>query len=228
MKRIGVMGGTFNPIHNGHLAVARAAKEQFSLEKVLFMPSGVPYMKNQREVLPIETRCEMTALAIRNIPGFALSKIEAEDSVQGKNTYTCDTLMKLRHADPDAAYYFIVGADSLYAMESWKNPALIFENCTVLAAVRTEIASFASQAAFETGALGQDGDSGNLRERLNSQVRHLREKYHAAIELLAFAGMDISSTQLRERAREGESLRGMVPEAVDAYIRKHHLYEKDS
>ena len=136
MRRIGIMGGTFNPIHNGHLAIAEKAREQFTLKKVLFMPSGVPYMKEQREVLPIQARCEMAALAIKDMPGFELSRMETVDAAQGKNTYTCDTLQKLRAKDPEAAYYFILGADSLYAMEKWKNPAYIFQNCTILAAVR--------------------------------------------------------------------------------------------
>lgn len=218
MRRIGIMGGTFNPIHNGHLAIAQKAREQFALEKVLFMPSGVPYMKEQGEVLPIEVRCEMTRLAIKGIPGFALSKIEAADAAQRKNTYTCDTLQKLKHADPEAAYYFILGADSLYAMEDWKSPDLIFQSCTVLAAVRTQSASPRLQ-----------GDvSGNPRERLNNQAQYLREKYHASVEILEFAGMDVSSTQIRERVRRGESLQGLLPEAVEAYIRKNRLYEKDS
>lgn len=224
MRRIGIMGGTFNPIHNGHLAIAVQAKEQFSLENVLFMPSGVPYMKNQREVLPIQTRCEMTALAIRDIPGFALSKIEAEDAVQGKNTYTCDTLMKLRHADPDAAYYFIVGADSLYAMESWKNPALIFENCTVLAAVRTDKTPSARQEVSGNVAYARSETAGNAGARLHRQIQYLREKYRAYVEMLEFEGMDISSTQIREKVREGGSLRGLLPEAVERYILKKHLY----
>ena len=201
MRRIGIMGGTFNPIHNGHLAIAQKAREQFALEKVLFMPSGVPYMKEQGKVLPIEVRCEMTRLAIKGIPGFALSKIEAADAAQKKNTYTCDTLQKLKHADPEATYYFILGADSLYAIEDWKSPDLIFQSCTV---------------------------SAKPRERLNKQTQYLREKYHASVEILEFAGMDVSSTQIRERVRRGESLQGLLPEAVEAYIRKNRLYEKDS
>lgn len=210
MKKIGVMGGTFNPIHNGHLAVARAAKEQFSLEKVLFMPSGVPYMKDQRAVLPIQTRCEMTALAIRDISGFELSRLEAADAAQKRNTYTCDTLRKLKTSDPGAAYYFIMGADSLYAMEDWKNPALIFQSCTVLAAVRRE-----------------EGMEEPQQDRLRKQADYLREKYSASIEILEFAGMDISSTQIREKVRRGESLQGLVPEAVEAYIRQNRLYENE-
>ena len=114
MRRIGIMGGTFNPIHNGHLAIADKAREQFALEKVLFMPSGVPYMKDQREVLPIQTRCEMTALAIKDMPGFELSEMEASDAALGKNTYTCDTLQKLKAADPEAPLplNFLINSES--------------------------------------------------------------------------------------------------------------------
>ncbi|MDE6601882.1 MAG: nicotinate-nucleotide adenylyltransferase [Lachnospiraceae bacterium] len=228
MRRIGIMGGTFNPIHNGHLAIAEKAREQFGLERVLFMPSGVPYMKNQRQVLPVQVRCEMTALAIKGVPGFELSEVEASDAAQGKNTYTCDTLQKLKIADPDAAYYFILGADSLYAMEDWKKPELIFRNCTVLAAVRTEEPSSDPQMT-STRVDGGDVETGGKRQdRLRGQAQYLREKYSASIEILAFAGMDVSSTQIRERVREGASLQGFVPEAVEAYIRENRLYEKES
>lgn len=207
MKRIGIMGGTFNPIHNGHLAIAEQAKEQFLLEKVLFIPSGVPYMKDLQTVLPVHIRCEMTAAAIAEKPYFELSDIEAVDAAQGKNTYTYETLQKLKSADPDAAYYFILGADSLYDMEHWKNPDLIFQCCTVLAAVR-----------------GEEEES-SLRGKLAGQIQYLQGKYHASIAMLEMEGMDLSSTRIRRYIKEGKSIQNMVPEAVAAYIQKHHLYE---
>lgn len=228
MRRIGIMGGTFNPIHNGHLAIADKAREQFALEKVLFMPSGIPYMKDQREVLPIQTRCEMTALAIKDMPGFELSEMEASDAAQGKNTYTCDTLLKLRRADPKAAYYFILGADSLYAMESWKNPELIFRTCTVLAAVRTTVTLSVKDGTSESGMRESGKQTQEQQPHFSEQVRYLQEKYHASVKLLEFAGMDISSTQIRAMVKAGKSLQGLVPEAVAVYIWQNHLYEKDS
>lgn len=210
MRRIGIMGGTFNPIHNGHLVIAKKAKEQFALEKVLFMPSGVPYMKDRQEVLPVSVRCEMTALAIADIPYFELSLLEAADAELGKNTYTFETLQKLRDADPKAEYYFILGADSLYAIENWKNPTLIFQNCTILAAARTE----ETLPAFSN-------------DRLLQQVQYLRKKYSASVEILEFEGLDVSSTQIREKMQRGESVHGLLPEAVISYILDNHLYEKD-
>lgn len=198
MKRIGILGGTFNPIHNGHLAIAQAAKEQFSLEKVLFMPSGVPYMKNLQEVLPASVRCEMTALAVRGIPYFEMSDMEA---VTEGNTYTCRTLETLKSLHPDTAYYFILGADSLYAIETWKNPKQIFKNCTIVAAVRKQ-----------------------TPEKLQAQIRYLRETYQASVEMLEFSGIDISSTQIRDMLRRGASVNDFVPKAVAAYIAENHLF----
>lgn len=203
MKRIGIMGGTFNPIHNGHLAIAGQAKEQFSLDQVLFMPSGVPYMKNLREVLPASVRCEMTALAVRDIPGFELSDMEA---VETGNTYTSHTLQKLKTLHPDRDYYFILGADSLYAIEEWRNPEEIFRSCTILAAVR-----------------GKTGDS-RLREQLQSQIDYLREKYPASIKMLEISDIDISSTRIRDMLKRGECVHGLVPEAVEIYIAENQLF----
>lgn len=200
MKKIGIMGGTFNPIHNGHLAIAQAAKDQFALEKVLFMPSGVPYMKNLQEVLPASVRCEMTALAIRGIPYFEVSDMEA---VSEGNTYTCRTLETLKSLHPDTDYYFILGADSLYAIETWKNPKQIFKNCTIVAAVREQ-----------------------TPEKLQAQIRYLREKYQASVEMLKFSGIDISSTRIRDMLQRGASVHELVPKEVAVYIAENHLFRE--
>lgn len=217
MEKIGIMGGTFNPIHNGHLAIAQKAKEQFALDKVLFMPSGVPYMKNQQEIQPVSIRCEMTALAIRGIPYFKLSDLEA---VEQGNTYTCQTLEKLKSLHPDADYYFILGADSLYAIEEWRNPEQIFRNCTILAAARGEDAE--SDASLERSASRNNKTDNGV---LQTQAQYLREKYLASVEILENAVITVSSTQIRDRLRHGISIHGLVPEAVEAYITKNHLYQ---
>ena len=138
MKRTGIMGGTFNPIHMGHLIIAEKAREQFNLDEVLFLPSGVPYMKDCREVLPGKIRMEMTALAIQGNPFFAVSAMEVER--EGR-TYTYETLEKLREQNPDTEYYFILGADSLWKIETWRKPERIFAACHILAAVRDDKSS---------------------------------------------------------------------------------------
>lgn len=228
MKRIGIMGGTFNPIHHGHLSIAERAREQFALEKVLFMPSGLPYMKDQREVLPVSIRCEMTALAIADNPYFELSTLETADAKQGKNTYTFESLQKLRSTDSEAEYFFILGADSLFTIENWKNPTQIFQNCTIIAAVRTEGTAVDKplQRPFDHESARQaDVDAAvSAQDHLHRQVRYLREKYSARIEILQFEGMNISSTQIRENIRRGESVSGWVPKAVERYLQINACY----
>lgn len=214
MRRIGIMGGTFNPIHNGHLTIAHKAREQFALDQVWFMPSGIPYMKNLRDVLPASVRCEMTALAIKDIPSFVLSDMEA---VAEENTYTCRTLQRLKSMHPDTDYYFILGADSLYAIEEWRHPEQIFKNCTVLAAVREASGSAGQESETAEQALSQ--------EQLARQAQSLRDKYHASIELLKMTGIDVSSTQIRTRLKKGASIHGLVPEDVETFILEHHLYQ---
>lgn len=200
MKKIGIMGGTFNPIHVGHLILAETARSQYGLDKILFIPSGCPYMKKNAQVLPGEMRAQMVSLAIRDNSGFALSRMEIE---RDGNTYTCDTLRTLKKANPDTEYFFILGADSLLAIESWKNPEEIFAFCTLLTAVRDE----------------------TDREQETAEKR-LAEKYQARISRLSCKNMDISSTEIRKLIKNGQSVRYLVPDAVIQYIEQQNLYRK--
>lgn len=200
MKKTGIMGGTFNPIHIGHLLLAENAKETFGLDEILFIPSGLSYMKSKAEVAPKNMRLEMTRLAIADNPSFLLSSVEVE---REGNSYTCDTLELLRRAEPATDFYFIVGADSLFAMESWKQPEEIFHHCTVLASVR----------------------EGSNDSELKDKISYLKDKFHADIRLIDMKEMAVSSTDIRDRIRMGKSIRYMVPDKVIAYIQKHHLYQ---
>ena len=199
LKKIGIMGGTFNPIHMGHLIIAEKAREQFKLDEVLFLPSGMPYMKNCDEVLPGKIRVEMTGLAIRGNPFFTISAMEVER--EGR-TYTYETLEALREQSPDTEYYFILGADSLWKIETWKNPERIFDACHILAAVR---------------------DDRSL-EDMEKQSAYLKEKFRADIFLLQTGSIEISSSMIRSLCREEKSIRYLVPDAVYDYIRKNRLY----
>lgn len=200
MKKVGIMGGTFNPIHNGHLALAGEALKQYELDEVLFMPCGVPYMKTGQRVEASTVRAEMTALAIQDIEGFTLSTIELE---QPGDTYTYKTLEYLKKVNPDTEYYFIVGADSLFHMNAWKFPERIFANCCVLAAVR--------------------GDK--TTEDMELQIMRLQKEYHADIRLLQITCMDISSSDIRRKVSEGKSIEHEVPEPVRHYIDEKGLYQ---
>lgn len=198
-KKIGIMGGTFNPIHLGHLLLAEEAKIQADLDEILFMPSGCSYMKEESSILPAEKRLEMTALAIEDNPSFSLSKLETE---REGATYTFETLSFLRKQNPQNEYYFIMGADNLFSIENWKNPGHIFANCVLIAAVR--------------------GDK--ELPQVEEQAKSLVKKFGAKVILLSERMIDISSTEIRERIKRGLSVRYMMPEKVLAYIEKNKLY----
>lgn len=199
MRRTGILGGTFNPIHNGHLMLAHEAQRQFSLDEVLFMPCGIAYMKADTDMESAQIRAEMTALAIQDNPFFCLSTIEIER--QG-NTYTYQTMESLKVESPDTEYFFIMGADSLFHIEQWRYPERIFANCCILAAIRDD----------------------KTTADMESQIRRLKSKYSADIRLLKTECMNISSSDIRRKIAAGESIADDVPESVREYIEKRGLY----
>lgn len=202
-KRVGIMGGTFDPIHIAHLILGECAYEQFQLDTVLFMPSGnPPHKMGRRDGASDKERLEMTALAVKDNPHF---KLDSEEMRRRGLTYTNDTILNLKRQNPDTDYYFIIGGDSLMAFDTWKNPEIICENCTLLAAVRDDL----DTAVME------------------KKIAGLKEAYGARIHLLYTPNMDISSSRLREWRREKRSLRYYVPDSVLAYIEEHHVYDKD-
>ena len=201
MKKVGILGGTFNPVHMAHLIIAEIAREEAGLDDILFIPSGCSYLKDASDILPAKDRIHMTGLAIEDNSHFALSTIEID---RGGNSYTCDTLLELKHRYPDQEYYLIVGADNLFTMEEWKDPEVIFGNAKILAAVR----------------------GSKKRADMEEKIAELKEKYHADITLLHVSHVDISSSLIREKIAQGLSLRYMLPEKVREYIIKNHFYEK--
>lgn len=199
-KKIGILGGTFNPIHNGHLILAEDAREILELDEIIFMPSGNSYMKKDSAIPAGEIRAQMTELALEGNPYFSLSRLEVER--QGP-TYTRDTLAQLMALHPDARYYFILGADNLLTLETWKDPAFILQNCIIAAAVRG------------TGT----------EEKMKKIASHLIYEYHGDIRILPARFMDISSSEIRQRIREHKSVRYLIPEKVLAYIEENKLYQ---
>lgn len=201
-RRIGIMGGTFDPIHIGHLLIAENALESYHLNEVLFIPTGVPYMKSEKQVSDVRDRVRMVELAISDNPNFSLSTIEADEA---ENTYTYRTLEKLKKLNSGAEYFFIMGADSLFAMESWRYPEKIFSDCTVLAAVRDE------------------KNAMDVRDK----ITELEHNYKAKILLLPARSIEISSTDIRRRLIRKESVRYMVQDTVITYIKEQKLYETE-
>ncbi len=199
MKKIGIMGGTFDPIHIGHLVLGESAYGQFGLDKVLFMPSGNPPHKKDRHGASNQARVDMTALAIRDNPHFELSLEEMHE--QGY-IYTKETLRRLRRDNPDTEYYFIIGSDSLLSFDKWNGPQEICDQCILVTAVRNQMQV----------------------EELDMEIRLLREKYHANILKLYSPNLDISSSNIRSWLKDGRSVRYYIPDAVLDYIEKNHIY----
>jgi len=199
--KIGIMGGTFDPIHNGHLMLGQEAFIQFHLDEIWFMPNGNPPHKSKNSIQSdAKHRAVMTELAIRGNKNFRLELYETE---QKGISYTYKTLEYFSKCRREDSFYFIIGADSLFALESWVHPERIFQLCTILAAYRNEI---------------------DTPKKLESQIELLKEKYNADIRLLNTPLMKISSHELREMMHKGQAISNYVPHAVEKYIRKERLY----
>ena len=202
MRKVGIMGGTFDPIHIGHLILGENAFLQFGLDQVLFMPSGnPPHKRDRRGRASTLQRVEMVQEAIGPNSHFALSLAETHDEGY---TYTKETLERLKAENPDTEYYFIIGADSLFSFESWKEPEKICGLCTLVAAVRNHIPG----------------------EEMDAQICYLKEKLGAQILKLDTPNIDISSGTIRSWLSLGKSIRYYVPDEVIRYIEKHGLYKE--
>lgn len=199
MKKIGILGGTFNPIHTGHLILAENARTFYGLDEVLLIPSGCSYMKDASRILPGSVRLRMAALAAQDNPHFRVSDIEV---MRPGSSYTYETIGILKKQLPDSQLFFIVGADTLFHMESWKHPERIFADCITAAAVREE-----SEAS-----------------NLIAQAQYLSRKYSADIRFLPASHIGISATQIRERLQKGESIRYLVPESVRLFLEQNGYY----
>lgn len=198
-KRVGILGGTFDPIHTGHLILAEAAYETYSLDYVLIMPNGNPPHKSGQVNATMEQRTRMAELAVTGNDHFRVSDFEKTPQ---DYHYTYETLEFLCRENPDTDYYFILGADSLVLFHTWKEPERIAKCCRILAATRDRM---------ETDVLKE-------------HMERLERELGARIEPLETPNIDISSNMLRERVQKGQSIRYYVPDSVESYIREQGLY----
>lgn len=200
VKKVGISGGTFDPIHLGHLITAEYIREHFGLDEVLFIPVGDPPHKKERSVTAAPHRLAMTGLAIGSNPYFTLSDMEVDR--QGY-TYAVDTLKELKSIyGQDTRFFYIIGADVALGLLTWKDYREVMASCSFIAVVRP----------------------GFRREDLEEQAEMLRRDYSASITLLDAPQIEISSTKIRERLLKGKSIRYLVPEGVLEYIEDNRLY----
>jgi nicotinate-nucleotide adenylyltransferase len=200
LERIGVLGGTFDPVHLGHIAMAGSAIEALGLVKVILVPAGLPMSKVNRRVTPADDRLEMLRLAVKDRPGLMVSTIEIE---RPGPSYTVDTLTALRGQMGDAAeLYFILGWDSLSQLPEWRGPDRLIKMCRLAAVPRP-------------GCPRPD------MELLESRIPGISKR----VIFLEKPFLDISATQIKEMASRGEKINHLVPGPVAVYIEKHKLYK---
>ncbi len=188
------MGGTFDPIHHGHLVAASEVQAWFDLDEVVFVPTGDPWQKSDRVVSAAEDRYLMTVIATAANPRFRVSRVDID---RGGPTYTIDTLRDLRVQLPVAELYFITGADALADIFTWRDASHLFE-----------LAHFV----------------GCTRPGYDMTPSMLGDIPHDRVTLVEIPALAISSTDCRERARKGEPVWYLVPDGVVQYVAKHHLY----
>lgn len=213
--RTGILGGTFNPIHFAHLRIAEEVREACALDRVLFLPASSPPHKNAADALPFVHRLAMAEAAVAGNPAFAVSDLEARR--EGKS-YSVHTLEILRRELPDDAFFFIIGMDSFRDLSTWREYRRLFELTSLAVASRPGIAAenpLQFLPAALQGEFEYDKDQRKLRHRSGTEVIFLEETF-----------LDISSTRIRRLVSEGRSIRYLVPDAVEAYIRHHGLYRR--
>ncbi|HOR86023.1 MAG TPA: nicotinate-nucleotide adenylyltransferase [Bacillota bacterium] len=200
--RIGIMGGTFDPIHYGHLVAAEAARVEFCLEKVVFMPVGRPPHKQQQNITEPEHRYHMTVLATSSNSGFEVSRLEIDK--EGL-THTFDTIIDLKRIYGEGTdIYFITGADAVLELPTWHRVKELMALCKFIAVARP----------------GFD----NLH--LEQKMAEISSKYNADIICIEIPLLAISSTDIRNRIKNGRPIKYLLPEAVEMYIKEKGLYRE--
>ncbi|CAB4848477.1 unannotated protein [freshwater metagenome] len=196
MRRVGVMGGTFDPIHHGHLVAASEVAHRFGLDEVVFVPTGQPWQKLERDVTPAEDRYLMTVIATAGDPRFAVSRVDVD---RDGPTYTVDTLRELRSAfessGKDVELFFITGADALASIADWRDASEVVSLAHFVGVTRP--GHVLSDPGLPPGS----------------------------VTLVEIPALAISSTDCRERVQRGEPLRYLVPDGVREYIAKRRLYQ---
>lgn len=201
MKKYGIFGGSFNPIHYGHLMICEYIKEEMGLDKVIFIPTGNPPHKDLG--VSAEDRYEMVRLAISPNPDFEISDIE---TTRVNLSYTVDTIRELKKIYKEEKLYFLIGLDSLFQLKTWKKIGDLSQEIEFVVALRPGYID---------------------KEEINNEIDFLRENFGTRINLIKTPLYEISSTDLRDRIHEGKSLRYLIPKKVLNYIEESGFYKGD-
>jgi nicotinate-nucleotide adenylyltransferase len=212
-QRLGILGGSFDPVHVGHLRSAEEVREAIALDRVYFVPANQPPHKPGRRLAEGRARLAMVEIAIAGNPAFRASDVELN---RGGTSYSIDTVQSFATTEPGALLFFIVGIDTFREMHTWKDTARLFELANVVVTSRPpnaidpsiEHLPVAAQEAF-------------CYDPITLSYRH---RSGTRLCFLPITGIDVSATAIRERSHRGQSIRYLVPQDVERYIREHGLY----
>ncbi|WP_313340710.1 nicotinate-nucleotide adenylyltransferase [Sedimentibacter sp.] len=197
-RKVGIMGGSFNPIHQGHLVVANEVLNIYNFDKIIFVPTGIPPHKNGLKTSPWD-RYIMTQIATVSNDKFTVSDIEVKRT--GKS-YTLDTLIQFKEMYPDTEFYFITGTDAVIDILNWHEPEKLLKLCKFIAVSRP----------------------GTGKDIIEMKIKEIKDTLNGHIELMQVPMLQISSTDIRERIKNGVSAKYLLPEPVEQYIIKNNLY----
>ncbi len=198
-RKIGILGGTFDPIHNAHLLLGEAAREQFALDRVIFIPNNLAHHINRTDVSGGDIRYQMVKMAISDNPYFTCSRLEID---KPEGSYTIDTVNDLKMMYPGDELYLILGGDSVIGIDTWYKADELLKSCVILTAVR----------------------AGDDLPALDKKRRELANRFGADVRLLNFNRNDISSTEIRQRVKTGRSVRYLMPDACIEFMCIKGLY----
>jgi nicotinate-nucleotide adenylyltransferase len=216
-ERIGLLGGTFNPVHEGHLRAADEVRRKFALHKILFIPSSIPPHKQTTDMASPEDRFAMVEAAVRGNPHYVASLIEIEAQ---EKSYSIITLNKVKNIYRDAWVFFIVGIDAFLEIETWKSYQEVLGQCHFIVTSRPGYLLEEARSVLPEVYAGQIFDLGESELVGEDLIRTFR------IFLVSIKAIDISSTEIRLRIKQGQSVKGFLPEAVEVYIKKNKLYQE--
>lgn len=198
-RKIGILGGTFDPIHNAHLLLGELAREQFGLDRIIFIPNNLAHLKNRTEVTSGDIRYQMVKMAIADNPYFTCSRLEID---KPEGTYTYDTIKELKLMYPGDELFLILGGDSLVSLDTWYKADQLLQSCSILTAIRAE----------------------DDLPALDKKRRELNNRFDADIRLMTFNRIDISSTEIRQRVKMGRSVRYLMPDDCIEFMCIKGLY----
>ncbi|MCX8161009.1 MAG: nicotinate-nucleotide adenylyltransferase [Candidatus Saccharicenans sp.] len=215
MALTGLFGGTFNPVHLGHLKVAEEVINRLPLDRILFIPSYIPPHKDSVEVVPVRHRLKMVEIACRSHPAFMVSEVEAR---RPGRSYSIVTLRKLKRSRPEDQFFFIVGTDAFLEIETWKDYDQLLRECSFIVVSRPGFGIKSLQKVIERikpAAILVPG---------RRSVLKTEKLLPGSLFLLEASTPDISSTEIRKRLKAGLPITGLVPPGVERYIEKYKLY----